>query len=181
MRPRREGSHRDLLWRGMSYADAGYCRPVSQARLGIRTLNHFASFHCQCDPRVLTCCCCPRWQGFVGGVLDDSAQEDVFDHPEAEPDCLFVNPFATSVNPLDWRKLQAFAESAEDLEADLMRQGVYFSGSAVSYLTPGQLENVTADLIAMEDSLSFEMTAWLLTDCLARAKRANDRLPVSWR
>ena len=34
------------------------------------------------------------------------AFKDVFDQPEAEPDCLFVNPFACSVNPLQWQELQ---------------------------------------------------------------------------
>lgn len=34
------------------------------------------------------------------------AFKDVFDQPEAEPDCLFVNPFACSVDPLQWQELQ---------------------------------------------------------------------------
>ena len=31
---------------------------------------------------------------------------DVFDVPEAEPTEVFVNPFACSINPLDWREVQ---------------------------------------------------------------------------
>ena len=31
----------------------------------------------------------------------------MFDMPEGEPTCLFVNPFACNCSPLDWRELQA--------------------------------------------------------------------------
>ncbi len=31
----------------------------------------------------------------------------VFDAPEEEATCLFVNPFACNCSPLDWRQLQA--------------------------------------------------------------------------
>ena len=34
------------------------------------------------------------------------AFKDVFDQPEAEPDCLFVNPFACSIDPMQWQELQ---------------------------------------------------------------------------
>ena len=34
------------------------------------------------------------------------ATPDVFDAPEAEATCVFVNPFACNVSPLDWRRLQ---------------------------------------------------------------------------
>lgn len=30
----------------------------------------------------------------------------VFDSPEGEPTCIFVNPFACNISPLDWRLLQ---------------------------------------------------------------------------
>ena len=120
-------------------------------------------------------------QGFFDGSIDDLAEQDVFDNPEAEPEHVFVNPFACNISPLEWRELQAIAQSATDLESDLCRHGVYMQSSAVSWLTPAQLQGVTADLTAMEESLSFELTAWLLTDCLARAERANNRMPVTWR
>ena len=48
------------------------------------------------------------WQG-VRGASRDSEDEDTpdfFDAPEAEPTEVFVNPFACSVNPLDWREVQ---------------------------------------------------------------------------
>ena len=40
----------------------------------------------------------------------DAAEDDgipsVFDAPDGEPDCIFVNPFACGVSPLQWRELQ---------------------------------------------------------------------------
>ena len=128
-----------------------------------------------------------RWgvQGFLDGSIDDLSHEDVFDSPEAEPDQIFINPFACSVNPLDWRQLQQVAGACgqEELcEAELLRQGVYMqSSSAVCWLTPGQLAGVVADLTAMESNLNFEITSWLVNDCLVRAERANNRMPVTWR
>lgn len=124
-------------------------------------------------------------QGFLDGSIDDLSHEDVFDSPEAEPDQIFINPFACSVNPLDWRQLQQVAGACgqEELcEAELLRQGVYMqSSSAVCWLTPGQLAGVVADLTAMESNLNFEITSWLVNDCLVRAERANNRMPVTWR
>ena len=46
-------------------------------------------------------------QGFSGSGDDDEDDlPDAFDFPEAEPTEVFVNPFACSINPLDWREVQ---------------------------------------------------------------------------
>ena len=37
---------------------------------------------------------------------EDGDQPSVFDTPDGEPDCIFVNPFACGVSPLQWRELQ---------------------------------------------------------------------------
>jgi hypothetical protein len=37
---------------------------------------------------------------------EDDDQPSVFDAPDGEPDCIFVNPFACGVSPLQWRELQ---------------------------------------------------------------------------
>ena len=37
---------------------------------------------------------------------EDGDQPSVFDAPDGEPDCIFVNPFACGVSPLQWRELQ---------------------------------------------------------------------------
>lgn len=38
---------------------------------------------------------------------EDDERPSLFDAPEAEPSCVFVNPFACGVSPLQWRELQA--------------------------------------------------------------------------
>lgn len=37
----------------------------------------------------------------------ETEMPSVFDAPEDEATCLFVNPFACNCSPLDWRQLQA--------------------------------------------------------------------------
>ena len=59
----------------------------------------------------------------------------------------------------------------------LASQGLYIRDTAAYYLTPAQLAAIEAELRAMEDSMSFEVTAWVVTDCLMRAARANERMP----
>lgn len=41
-----------------------------------------------------------------GTDADSNDLLDVFDVTEAEPDMLFVNPFACQVDPLRWQELQ---------------------------------------------------------------------------
>ena len=117
----------------------------------------------------------------MNGAIEDLSAADVFDNPEAEPDYIFINPFSCNIDPLLWRELQEMAKSSPDFGAELMRQGVYLPDSAMTYLTPAQLDSVQDILTAMEESLNFELASWLLTDCLTRADRANNRLPVTWR
>ena len=74
--------------------------------------------------------------------------------------------------------MQEVARGAEEPEQALAAAGVSASSSAVCYLTRGQLGAIVADLEAMEESLSVEMTAWFVTDCLLRAARANHRMPT---
>ena len=56
----------------------------------------------------------PEHQGWAQGNRarshDTEAEAEmpsVFDAPEGEATCLFVNPFACNCSPLDWRQLQA--------------------------------------------------------------------------
>jgi len=74
--------------------------------------------------------------------------------------------------------MQEFAEGSADPVAALGQNGVFAPESAVHYLTPGQLAEVAGDMEDMEESLSYEVTAWVLMDKLGRARRANDRMPV---
>lgn len=73
--------------------------------------------------------------------------------------------------------MQDVARSGRDPAQALAAQGVYIRESAVYYLTPPQLAAIEAEMRSMEDSMSFEVTAWILLDCLQRAARANDRMP----
>ncbi|KAK9799805.1 hypothetical protein WJX73_000935 [Symbiochloris irregularis] len=119
-------------------------------------------------------------QGFLDGTIGDLSDIDVFDSPEGEPDHIFINPFACNISPMEWRELQHIATTAvNDIEAALSRHGVYMQSTAVSWLTAAQLQSITADLTAMEDSLSFEFTSWLISDCLLRAGRANNMMPMA--
>ncbi|EIE23375.1 hypothetical protein COCSUDRAFT_62912 [Coccomyxa subellipsoidea C-169] len=117
-------------------------------------------------------------EGFLTG---EEEVPSVFDVPEAEPSELFINPFACNTSPLLWRELQEVVKGADDPVSELAAQGVYIRDSAVYYLTPCQLAAVTADLEAMEDSMAVELTSWLVSDCLMRAARANDRMPAQRR
>lgn len=100
---------------------------------------------------------------------------DDFDVCESEPDLIFVNPFACrGFNPCDWRALQDVARTTGcDPEESLMLAGVGAAGGAICYLTPGQLGAAEALLGEMDRTLAYDMTAWLLSDGLLRAARAN--------
>ena len=74
---------------------------------------------------------------------------------------------------------QEYAKSApanKILEDHLLAAGLAMSGSAVCWLTPAQLLVVEQELERMEMNLSFELTAWWLSDVLARARVTNNRM-----
>lgn len=73
--------------------------------------------------------------------------------------------------------MQECALSASDPQEALAAQGVYLRDSAIYYLTGRQLAAIRADLEAMEESVSVELTSWFVGDCLMRAARANSRMP----
>jgi len=122
-------------------------------------------------------------QGNRARSFDEEEVEraSVFDEPEAEPTCIFVDPFACNCSPLDWRQLQGIVAGREEHpEEALQAAGVFFAyGSAVVWVTPAQLEELTAELEAMEASLAIELTGYYIQDCLLRARAANDRMPYS--
>ena len=62
------------------------------------------------------------------------------------------------------------------LEDHLMGAGLSVSGATICWLTPAQLLTVQQELEKMEMNLSFELTAWWLSDCLLRARVANNRM-----
>ncbi len=74
--------------------------------------------------------------------------------------------------------MQEVVEGSSDPVATLSQNGVFAPESSVIYLTPAQLELVQGDLTDMEDTMQFEITAWVVTDKLRRAKRANERTPA---
>ena len=67
------------------------------------------------------------------------------------------------------------------LEDHLSAAGLSISNatSAVTWLTPAQLLKVEQELSRMEETMSFETTAWWLSDVLARARVTNNRLARS--
>ena len=62
------------------------------------------------------------------------------------------------------------------LEDHLLAAGLAMSGSVICWLTPAQLLAVEQELERMEVNLSFELTAWWLSDVLARARVTNNRM-----
>jgi hypothetical protein len=101
------------------------------------------------EPYLPSCLALPASPGFGTNSREDSDEEgedplDVFDLPEAEPNELFVNPFACyNVSPLQWRELQEAAKEAEAARRDpwssLQQQGVQCSEGAFVYLSPRQV------------------------------------------
>lgn len=110
---------------------------------------------------------------------DDIEKPSVFDQPEGEPTCMFVNPFACNISPMDWRKLQDVVIGHEDdPQAALQAAGLFFSyDTAVVWVSPGQLQELTEELTSMEHSMSVELAAYYVQDCLLRARASNERLP----
>lgn len=37
---------------------------------------------------------------------EEDTEIDVFDFPEAEPTCIFIDPFACNIDPMSWKELQ---------------------------------------------------------------------------
>ena len=75
--------------------------------------------------------------------------------------------------------MQEYAQNApanKILEDHLLAAGLAMSGSAICWLTPAQLLAVKQELERMEMNLSFELTAWWLSDVLARARVTNNRM-----
>ena len=78
--------------------------------------------------------------------------------------------------------MQALAQStpAGKLVEDYLREaGVSVPTSAVVYLTPAQLLQVELEMEQMEESFTFETTAWWMAGVLARAQITNSRLSRS--
>ncbi len=72
---------------------------------------------------------------------------------------------------------QELVRGEAEPEAALQRAGLCFSyDAAVCWVTPGQLAVLEEELAAMEETLSYELTGYYITDCLLRAKHANDRV-----
>lgn len=120
-------------------------------------------------------------EGHIGYDAEDDLL-DVFDITEAEPDLLFINPFGCQVDPLSWRELQEYAQTAPDgrlLEDHFLAAGLSVSSSAIAWLTPAQILTVEQELEKMEMTLSFETTAWWLSDVLMRARVTNSRMSRS--
>ncbi|GMH43051.1 hypothetical protein BSKO_10973 [Bryopsis sp. KO-2023] len=110
------------------------------------------------------------------GFEDEEDQPDVFDKPDGPPVEMFVNPFAcANFDFFLWRDLQEVAKRGDDPEESLSQAGLTFSENAISYLSKGQLEGITGELERMEETMQFEVGAYFVFDCLARANWANGR------
>lgn len=60
-----------------------------------------------------------------------------------------------------------------DPVASLSRAGLSVSESAVLYLSPAQQQEIEEELTDMEVSMSFETTAWSISEKMNRARVAN--------
>lgn len=87
---------------------------------------------------------------------------------------------------LQWEELQAAARAAEAAGQDpwsaLQQQGVQCSEGAFVYLSPAQLAALEAELAtasAAMDVIRMEAAAYFVSDCLLRARVANNRMPTS--
>ena len=74
-------------------------------------------------------------------------------------------------------QVQVAAEGGADPQTALMQAGLAVPAGAVQWLTPPQRACIADMLAAMEEARSFESTAWVVSDCLLRAQRANSRTP----
>ena len=86
---------------------------------------------------------------------------------------------------LQWEDLQIAAREAEAAGKDpwyaLQEQGVQCSESAFVYLSPQQLAIVEQELeraSAALDATSMQAASFYLSDCLMRARVANNRMPT---
>lgn len=71
--------------------------------------------------------------------------------------------------------LQDSVAGSEDPIASLAKLGVFAGESAIYYLSPGQLQCVTQELVDMEESFGIEVTAWTMAYNLGRARTANKK------
>lgn len=71
----------------------------------------------------------------------------------------------------------ASTDDSVDPEEALRCAGVYFAtDGAIAWVTPVQLEALEAELTAMEATMSYDLTGYYVTDCLLRARFANNRV-----
>lgn len=72
---------------------------------------------------------------------------------------------------------QELVVDAPDPEGVLQAAGLFFAyDAAVCWVSPGQLAELIAELEAMEQTMSVDITSYYVTDCLLRARHANDRV-----
>ena len=72
--------------------------------------------------------------------------------------------------------VQVACEGNGTPEANLMKAGLRLPSGALQWLTSAQHAAIVELLEAMEETRTFESTAWILGDCLLRAQRANGRM-----
>lgn len=126
-----------------------------------------------------------QFPSLSSSIDTEEEQDDVFDRPETEPNLLFINPFSCYGVPLqEWQQLQDIVRAnADDPEAALRALGVGVSEGAIYYLTPAQLKIVETELetAAMSmNRITEEACAYFLSDCLLRARVANNRVVSSF-
>lgn len=106
--------------------------------------------------------------------LDDRL--DAFDVCDAPPTAVFINPFATTANPLLWEEMQTAVAGADDPLEALQAAGVGATESAVCYLTPQQRDALVEELERMSVTWAVDAAAFYVNDCLARARVTNARM-----
>ena len=72
--------------------------------------------------------------------------------------------------------IQVACEGSGTPAANLMAAGLRLPSGALQWLTPAQHAAIVELLEAMEETRTFESTAWIVGDCLLRAQRANGRM-----
>lgn len=70
-----------------------------------------------------------------------------------------------------------FLAEGRCIQEGFMFMGLSVADSAIIWLTAAQRDAVYKELERMEECLSFETSAWWLSDVLARARIANNRMP----
>ncbi len=70
-----------------------------------------------------------------------------------------------------------FLAEGHCIQEGFMLMGLSVADSAIVWLTTAQRDAVYNELERMEECLSYETSAWWLSDVLARARIANNRMP----